>query len=73
MPLCSYFTSMLESEPHIAPGVDRYEVNKSAPKVYIEFLHQAVLCRQGFQEGFYFCLPCLLITDGYGDLIVPSG
>lgn len=72
MPLCRYFTAVLKCKADIIPGVDRYEVNQSAPKVHIEFLYQAVLCRQGFQEGFYFCLSSLLVGDGCGDLIVPS-
>ena len=64
MPLCRYFTAVLKCKADIIPGVDRYEVNQSAPKVHIEFLYQAVLCRQGFQEGFYFCLSSLLVGDG---------
>lgn len=72
LPLCIYLFAVLECESHIVSGVDRHEIHQSAPKVHIEFLHQAVLRPKRFQEGFDFCLPCLFVGDSCGDLIVPS-
>ena len=72
LPLCIYLFAVLECESHIVSGVDRHEIHQSAPKVHIEFLHQAVLRAKRIQEDFDFCLPCLFVGDSCGDLIVPS-
>lgn len=63
LPLCLYFSTVLESEPHIILGVDRHEIQQPTPERRLEFLHQGILCLEGFEVGFDGGLPGLFVLD----------
>ena len=52
MPLCSYFRSVLEGEPHILFGVDRHEIYKKVQEFRDKYKDRGICFTYSSDEEF---------------------